>query len=95
MAIDGIGYGAIGPRGTQGPGDVDPPGGKDPSGAERTTRVRTDSVEISREGRELAETGLTAERIEELRGKIADKTYDRTNVAEDVARRILASGDVT
>lgn len=94
MTIDRIGYGSLGPRGTEGPAEAERPGGRDASGASRTTRERTDSVQISSEAREMAAGGLTPERIEELREKIRDGAYDRPNVAEDVARRILASGDV-
>ena len=94
MTIDGIGYGSIGARGAGGPKEVERPGGRDASGASRTTQSRGDSVEISDQARELAATGLSSEEIEVYRSKIEDGTYDRPSVAEDVARRVLASGDV-
>ncbi len=94
MTIDGIGYGSVGARGTNGSREVERPGGRDASGASRTTQSREDSVEISDQARELAASGLSAEKIEEYRSKIVDGAYDRPSTAEDVARRILASGDV-
>lgn len=94
MKIDGIGYGTVGPRETEGSSETERPGGRDASGASRTTRDRADSVEISQQGRDLAATGLTPERVEEIRGKIQDGVYNRPGTAEDVARRIIASGDV-
>jgi len=73
---------------------------KDPD--ESPSRGRTDSVEISPEGRVLASRSqgagegqaLSPERLEEVRGRIHDGTYDSPEVAEDVARQILRSGDL-
>lgn len=63
-------------------------------------RDRTDRVGLSPEGLALAakaqdtETNLTPERIADIKAKIADGFYNKPEVAGDVARRVLASGDV-
>jgi anti-sigma28 factor (negative regulator of flagellin synthesis) len=61
--------------------------------------TRTDRVRISDEGRMLAaqgnaEGGLSAERLTQLRQRVADGTYGSAAVAELVARRIIESGDL-
>jgi flagellar biosynthesis anti-sigma factor FlgM len=61
--------------------------------------ARADRVDISREGRDLAAKldnvpGLSAERVAEIRQKIADGSYDSPEVLETVARRMIDSGDV-
>jgi anti-sigma28 factor (negative regulator of flagellin synthesis) len=69
---------------------------------ESPSRGRTDTVEISSEGRVLAsrsqevqgEGSLSPERLKEVRGRVDDGTYDSAEVAEEVARRILRSGDL-
>lgn len=62
-----------------------------------------DQVEISEEGRAMAygpdgvsEAGesLSPERASELRLRIADGTYDSPEMMEEVARRIVESGDL-
>jgi anti-sigma28 factor (negative regulator of flagellin synthesis) len=62
---------------------------------------RTDRVEISQEGRELAlrrlddaAGSLSAERIEALRMRIAAGFYDSPDVIDRVARNILDSGEL-
>lgn len=62
---------------------------------------RSDSVQISDAGRALAarESGsepaaLSAERIAELRQRVLDGAYDSLEVVDEVARRILARGDL-
>lgn len=65
---------------------------------------RTDSVRISSAGRALAEqtqpvrqdpdADLTTEQISEIRQRILAGAYDSLEVVEEVARRILASGEL-
>lgn len=59
---------------------------------------RTDTVELSEEGQALAShaglEGLSTERLEEISRRIDDGTYDTEEVAEEVARRLLKSGDL-
>jgi len=59
-------------------------------------------VELSSEGRALAarlaeskdEKGLTAGRATEIQARIDAGVYDDVSVAQEVARRIMASGDL-
>jgi anti-sigma28 factor (negative regulator of flagellin synthesis) len=58
-----------------------------------------DSVTISSEARQLAESAgtdamLSTERAAEIRKKILDGAYNSAEMAGEVAKRILASGDV-
>ena len=64
---------------------------------------RSDRVEISPEGRVLSSqsqtsveegTGLTQERLAEIHQRMEDGTYDSPEVAEEVARQLLNSGDL-
>jgi hypothetical protein len=63
---------------------------------------RPDRVELSPEARAMAarldESGgadeLTPERISELRQRIRDGVYDSPAMADEVARRLLDSGDL-
>jgi hypothetical protein len=56
---------------------------------------RTDSVEWSARGKELSGSGaLSAERLTEIRARIDARFYDSPQVADAVARRLLATGDV-
>ena len=64
---------------------------------------RADRVEISEEGRALAENvaaaeggaeGLAPERVSELREMVVGGKYDRPEVIAEVARRMSASGDL-
>lgn len=64
---------------------------------------RTDKVEISEQGRALAERlaaqskaadALPTDRVEELRTKLRSGAYDAPGVVEEVARRIAHSGDL-
>ncbi len=59
---------------------------------------RADSVEISEEAREralsAAESSLSPERVEELRQRIADGSYDTPEVLDAVARAMIERGDV-
>lgn len=57
--------------------------------------VRRDSVEISAEGRELAALDADrAERILIVQARIKQEYYSSPAVQRDVARRLLASGDL-
>ena len=54
-----------------------------------------DSVEISAAGLARSkDAALTAQRIVEIRQNVLKGAYDSTNVIEQVARKILTSGDV-
>jgi hypothetical protein len=62
---------------------------------------RGDRVEISDAGRALAArdgsaeaSSLSSERIAELRQRVLDGAYDSLEVVDQVARRILATGDL-
>ncbi len=83
---------------------------KEAEGAPRRDRVgsigapdRADKVEISAEGKALAAQqlqaeerteGLSPERLEVIRRRMEDGTYDSPQVAEAVARKLLDSGDL-
>jgi hypothetical protein len=63
--------------------------------------TRSDKVQISDAGRALAartadteEGGLSAERAGEIRQRILEKAYDSLDVVDQVARRMLARGDI-
>lgn len=64
---------------------------------------RTDRVDISSEGRaqameEARKNALPAargsDRLDEIRARIEAGTYDTPEVAEEVAKKLLASGDL-
>ena len=64
-------------------------------------KPRTDSVSFSDAGRALAggttraaSGELSAERVEEVRQRLLAGAYNSTQMAEQVARRILESGDI-
>ena len=70
-------------------------------------RPRQDSVAISADARALAtgaasapasgrveRSSLSAERVGELRKKVLEGAYDQAHVVDQVAKRLLASGDV-
>lgn len=66
-----------------------------------TSRPRSDSVSFSDAGRALAggttraaSGELSAERVEEVRQRLLAGAYNSTQMAEQVARRILESGDI-
>ena len=65
---------------------------------------RPDTVEISEEARILATRtpeeieegeGLSQRRLNQIRQRMTDGFYDLPSTAEEVARRILASGDLS
>jgi anti-sigma28 factor (negative regulator of flagellin synthesis) len=65
------------------------------------SRPTSDSVQISDAGRSAngagparAAGGLTPERVEGLRKKVLDGAYHSLSAVEQVAQRILASGDL-
>jgi anti-sigma28 factor (negative regulator of flagellin synthesis) len=72
------------------------------AGHESTERAqqRADSVGFSEEGLALAEQArslehsLSPERLEQIESRIASGYYDDPSVAYEVARRLLASGDL-
>ncbi|HET7275514.1 MAG TPA: flagellar biosynthesis anti-sigma factor FlgM [Longimicrobiaceae bacterium] len=64
---------------------------------------RPDQVEISEAGRALAAQigteaasagALTGERVAEIRQRVLTGAYDSTAIVEEVARRMLSSGDI-
>jgi hypothetical protein len=62
---------------------------------------RSDKVQISNAGRALAArdgaqetSSLSPERIAELRQRVLDGAYNSLEVVDEVARRILAKGDL-
>jgi len=95
MTIDGIQSSPAGSGKAPEIRGTERPGGREESGASQSPIPRGDSVEISAEARGLASEGLDPERLVEIRENIRQGRYDQPGVAEDVARRILASGDVT
>lgn len=101
MYVNGMGpNGARGPDGASGPR---PPDGADGAGTHRNGTPappdRADRVEISAQGRALAEAeteqvGLLPALIVRMRGRLASGFYDRPDVMAETARRILESGDL-
>lgn len=70
-----------------------------PADAQPQRTTPRDSVSISPEARKLAEQAgaeatLSPERAAEIRKKILDGAYNSAEMAGEVAKRILASGDV-
>ena len=58
---------------------------------------RADRIDISVEGRALAAAnaaGASPERLEQIRERLASGYYDASQVADEVARGLLASGDL-
>ena len=102
MTIKRIPSHVVRPAGAGGVAGAD--GKKDKEGPGDVGRVeRTDRVEISEQGRALAEQIAPAEGAGEehtaareatIRERIADGTYNRSDTAAEVAERILLSGDL-
>lgn len=70
-----------------------------PAPAVTPAASRSDKVQISDAGRALAArdggaAGLTPERTAQIRQRILDGAYNSLGVVDEVARRILSSGDV-
>lgn len=65
---------------------------------ESVTRSRVDRVEISGAAKELAKqysrSGLTAERIQEVRQQIERGMYNEPEVVEELAWRLIEAGVV-
>ena len=67
--------------------------------AETSAVTATDSVQISDAGRARAASandvsGLSPDRVAQLRKNILDGAYNSLDVVDEVARRILDSGDL-
>ena len=83
-----------------GPGGVTPPPARDDAPAQPVAPVspvssRSDSVEISQHGRSLAGMAETdPERVAELRRKVYEGAYNSLDIVDQVARRIVRSGDL-
>ena len=63
------------------------------------TPARVDRVEISDAGRALAAKGtegseMSADRVSELRQRVLSGAYNSLEVVDQVARRLLETGDV-
>ena len=90
------------------PGDVTPrstPVVADPSNVDRSASTGAasgpsqaaprDSVEISAEGLARSKnSALTEQRIAQIRQNVLQGAYDSSNVVDQVAKKILASGDL-
>lgn len=81
--------------------EQNPPARQTPAaGTPAVGAERTDRVEISNAGRALAardgsaEASLSPERLAELRQRVLDGAYNSLEVVDEVARRILANGDL-
>lgn len=73
-------------------------GAREPSGSS-SAGGRSDRVAISDAGRALAiedegRPALPPERIAEIRQRILEGAYESLDAVEEVARRVLASGDL-
>ena len=58
---------------------------------------RSDRVDISSEGRALVAAeaaGVSPDRIEQIRQRLVSGFYDASQVADEVAQRLLESGDL-
>jgi anti-sigma28 factor (negative regulator of flagellin synthesis) len=102
MAIYELGPRVLGPDGPSRTRDKDDAAEKKAVTSVRPTE-RMDRVEISDEARAMATQGgasqrpvstLSAERLEEIRERIDSGAYDTPEMAEEVARRLLVSGDL-
>lgn len=86
------------------PGAAVTPGGPPPQAPAYGYRARhQDSVTLSDTGRALAgataegaesTAALTPARVADLRKKVLEGAYNQTGVVEQVAKRLLSSGDV-
>jgi anti-sigma28 factor (negative regulator of flagellin synthesis) len=78
-----------------------PGGATEPAAPATPAAPRNDSVQISDAGRAMAGTeggerasSLSAERVAELRKKVLEGAYNSVNVVDQVAQRILKSGEL-
>jgi hypothetical protein len=83
------------------PGAATTAGGPPAHAPAHGLRARPDSVTLSDTGRALAgaagtegASALTPERVADLRRKVLEGAYNQTGVVEQVANRLLSSGDV-
>lgn len=90
MTINGIGSGVFGTKVQKAVDQKERPGGNAATG--ESARVVGDRVEISDAGRDLA-AELSPD-LEQIRSKVLEGEYNKPAVIEQVARRILASGDL-
>ncbi|MDH5588715.1 MAG: hypothetical protein OEZ65_01345 [Gemmatimonadota bacterium] len=82
---------SLSPKKAPGNGELD----QQEAGDVSSHRARTDSIEISSEGQALAAQNAEAsERLQEVLGRIREGAYDSPEMAEQVARSILESGDL-
>lgn len=103
MRIDGVGPDSTRPTGSR---SVDKASQDEPKGkkSSASSKVSADRVEISDAGRAAAAKlggagameaeDLTVERVEAIRARIDAGVYDAPEVQQEVARRILDSGDL-
>lgn len=102
MSIHKIGSDLIRPHGARGVRDAASeersPGARENAANPNQRSERSDRVQISAEGRELAARildGAASEtRLEDIRARIERGYYDDPVVVEETARRILESGDL-
>ena len=104
MRIHGKGPGPVGPA--QRSTGVTPAGEVGTPPVRPAAAVpRTDSVQISEAGRAkmaqmvggsaaVGRAELTPERVAEIRRRVLERAYDSLGVVDEVARRLLASGDL-
>lgn len=103
MRIDGAGPDSTRPTGSR---SVDETSRDEAKGkkSDASSRGSSDRVEISEAGRAAAEKltkagatdaeDLSAEQVEAIRARIDAGTYDSPEVQQEVARRILDSGEL-
>ena len=96
MSIHKIGSDLVRPPGPKGSGPASrKPGSENPE--QPTRRMRSDQVGFSAEGLALAELAKSAEHqasIEEIRARVSSGYYNDPAVADQVAERLLDSGDL-
>lgn len=92
MSIHKIGSDLVRPLPARRPGDLEAkPEGK--PGHAPAARARSDQVGFSAEGLAMAEFAQS-DRLATIEARIANGFYDDPQVADEVARRIMASGDL-
>src|SRR5919202_487343 len=105
MRIHGKAPGPVNPpRGSAGVTPAAEPG--TPAARPAAAPPRADSVQISEAGRAkmaqmvggpaaVGRAELTPERVAEIRRRVLERAYDALGVVDEVARRLLASGDLS
>jgi hypothetical protein len=89
MSVNKIGMDPVQPYGTGRPASAADAEGKPTQRAQRPAgRTRTDQVGLSAEGLSMAA------RLAEVEARVAQDYYADPTVADEVARRLLASGDL-